>query len=453
MNKILLFSVMVISLGVNAQESLNMNLLYNWTTEGMPPSTAWGNVYNEVWGYAADNREYAIIGTSGGTHFIDVTNPVESEEIEFIPGYQTGPVVVHRDYHTMDNFLFMVCQEGASKLRIADMSYLPDSVHIIYDSYEFIKGSHNIFIDTVQARLYAVTVYQVNSSGVKGMIVLDISDPYAPVVLDELFVNEDVHDLYINDGLAYLNRGYSDGMEIWDFTELPGTQIGSITEYEGQGYNHSGYASEDGDYYIMADETHGSSLKMIDVSDPTDLEVISTMTSGVHNLSIAHNQIIHADKVYSAFYYDGIYIWGIEDPANPVLLGFYDTCDIPHRSSFEGAWGVYPFLPSGNILVSDMQTGLWVFELDETVSLESNAESNTVQVWPNPVTEVLNVTGTDFVQADYTVVNIQGTVVLKGYLHGNTGNTGIDVSGLVSGVYVLQLDAESTCINTRFVRK
>jgi hypothetical protein len=27
-----------------------------------------------------------------------------------------------------------------------------------------------------------------------------------------------------------------------------------------------------------------------------------------------------------------------------------------------GAWGVYPLLPSGNILLSDMQSGLYVFE-------------------------------------------------------------------------------------------
>lgn len=439
-----------LSIGLQAQESLNMNFLYNWTTDDMPASSAWGNVYNEVWGYAADEREYAIIGTSGGTHFIDVTNTDEAEEVAFIQGYQTGPTVVHRDYHTMDNYLFMVCQEGVSKLRVADLSYLPDSVPVIYDSYDIIKGSHNIFIDTVQARLYAVTVYKAGTSALTGMMILDISNPYEPVVLEELFQNEDVHDLYVNDGLAYLNRGTSEGMQVWDFTELPGTMLGSITEYEGQGYNHSGYLTEDGNYYVMGDETHGSPLKMMDVSDPTDLQVIATMTSGVNDLSIAHNQIIHDDKVYSAFYYDGIYIWSIEDPANPVLIGYYDTSEIPHDDSFEGAWGVYPFLPSGNILVSDMQSGLWVLSLDETTGIENVENDYPVSVWPNPCRDVLNIeleSGLSTIR----IFDIQGRQVFLKREVGGEGAYSLDTSKFKSGIYTLKTESRSGVGVTKFI--
>lgn len=417
-----------------------MTMLYNWTTDDVPASSAWGNVYNEVWGYAADDREYAIIGTTMGTQFIDITDPTNAEEIDFIEGSATGPAIVHRDYHNMGEYLYMVCQEGSSKLTIVDMSYLPDSVNVIYDSNEFFRGAHNIFIDTLQARMYAAFVLKQGVPGYLGLSVFDISDPYQPVLLEELFQNDDVHDLYVRDGIAYLNRGTSNGMQIWDFNELPGTMIGSITEYEGQGYNHSGYVTEDGQYYVMADETHGSPVKMLDVSDPTDIQVVSTVTSGQDDLSIAHNQIIHDGVMYSAYYYDGIYAWSIEDPSNPELLGFYDTSTIPIRASFEGAWGVYPFLPSGNILVSDMQSGLWVFSLDGVTGIgETLASKTDMHVWPNPTAEFLNFTAKE-IGSVYEMYNIHGQKVATGIISQYSNR--IDVSRLADGVYTMLISKE-----------
>ena len=231
---------------------------------------------------------------------------------------------------------------------------------------------------------------------------------------------------------------------MWDFTELPGTYLGSITEYEGQGYNHAGYPTEDGNYYVMSDETHGSPLKILDVSDPTDIEVVATMTSGVHNLSIAHNQIIHGNRMYSAFYYDGIYVWGIENPEEPELLGYFDTSTIPHRSSFEGAWGVYPFLPSGNILVSDMQTGLWVLGMDPELST-NNSEKPAISIWPNPVSEVLKITEGGGKHAQFTIMSMQGKKLSSGVLN----TTEIDVSALPKGIYVLSVENEKGQISVK----
>jgi choice-of-anchor B domain-containing protein len=430
---------------------MNMSMLYNWTEEGLPSSAAWGNTYNEVWGHAADGREYAIIGTTMGTQFIDITDPSNPVEVDFVEGSATGPAIVHRDYHNMGEYLYVVCQEGASTLKVVDMSYLPDSVSVIYDSNEFFRGAHNIFIDTLQSRLYACFVVKTGVPGYLGLSIFDISNPSQPVLLEELFQNQDVHDMFVRDGIAYLNRGTSFGMQIWDFNELPGTMLGSITEYEGQGYNHSGYLTEDGQYYVMADETHGSPVKMLDVSDPTDIQVLSTVTSGVDELSIAHNQIIHDGVMYSAFYYDGIYAWNIEDPANPVLLGYYDTSTVPHRASFEGAWGVYPFLPSGNILVSDMQSGLWVFGLDGVTGIgESLVSIPEISVWPNPTTDYLSFNLKEL-GAEYRIFNIHGQKIASGNI--SQLSTRLDVSNLASGIYTLFVSKEGMPLaSNKFVK-
>ncbi len=418
-----------------AQDSMNMVSLYNWTTDGMPSSSAWGNLYNEVWGYEQDGREYAIIGTTGGTHFIDVTDPANAVEVDFVEGTQTGPIVVHRDYHNMDNYLYMVCQEGQSSLQIADLSYLPDSVHVVYDDNAILRGSHNVFIDTAQAKLYACYVFKPGFQGVIGLQVIDISNPEVPTILDELYLQEDVHDMYVKDNIAYLHRGYNGGLQIVDFNESPPAMLGSITEYEGQGYNHSGYLSEDENIYVLADETHGSPLKILNVSDPTDIEVLTTVTSGINPLSIAHNQIIHDDKIYSAFYYDGIYVWSIENPESPVLIGYYDTSTLAHQQSYEGAWGVYPFLSSGHILVSDMQTGLWVLELDESLSADLEQKTR-FDIFPNPTSSFITLMGENLENQPYQILDQTGRLVRSGYVE-LSGK--IELSSMPNGIYILQI--------------
>jgi len=50
-----------------------------------------------------------------------------------------------------------------------------------------------------------------------------------------------------------------------------------------------------------------------------------------------------------------------------VEVGYFDTYTPSNSAGFNGAWGVYPFLPSGNILVSDINSGLYVFR-DKTKS-------------------------------------------------------------------------------------
>ena len=63
------------------------------------------NAYNEVWGYARDGKEYAIIGSTMGTHIFDVTDAVNSHEVVFIPGRVQGPSLIHRDFHDYDQYL------------------------------------------------------------------------------------------------------------------------------------------------------------------------------------------------------------------------------------------------------------------------------------------------------------------------------------------------------------
>jgi len=61
-----------------------------------------------------------------------------------------------------------------------------------------------------------------------------------------------------------------------------------------------------------------------------------------------------------SYYDDGLIILDGSRPSNLIEVARYDTYPLSPNSAFDGAWGAYPFLPSGNILVSDRQTGLHV---------------------------------------------------------------------------------------------
>ncbi|MBW8051477.1 MAG: choice-of-anchor B family protein [Cytophagales bacterium] len=349
-----------------AQDSSNMQLLYHWEDTTLVGSIVFNNVYNEIWGYAKNGREYAIIGSTAGTHIFDVTDPNSVDTIAFIPGAAQGGQIIHRDYHDYAGYLYIVSDEGASTLQIADLGYLPDSVPLVYDSDILIKNSHNIFIDTATAKLYALAMD--NGAGFfKAMGIFSLADPVNPTILPALILQPGqgwhVHDAYVKNDTAYCSNGMA-GLFIFDLTNPASPQLlGSLTTYPDQDYNHSGWLTGDGNYYVFTDEAPAMDVKIYDVSDLSNMVYVSQFNSGVDPLSMAHNVIIKGNYAYCSYYHDGLQIFDISDPSNPVNVGYYDTYTPPDHVSYRGAWGVYPYLPSGKILISDMQYGLFVLAL------------------------------------------------------------------------------------------
>ena len=78
--------LLLFSFSALAQDSLNISKLSDWKDESITSSSLYDNTYNEVWGYASNGREYAIIGSSRGTHFFDITNPSSPVMVDFVEG-------------------------------------------------------------------------------------------------------------------------------------------------------------------------------------------------------------------------------------------------------------------------------------------------------------------------------------------------------------------------------
>ena len=112
---------------------------------------------------------------------------------------------------------------------------------------------------------------------------------------------------------------------------------------------------------------------------------------GIDVNSIPHNQIINGNYLYTAYYHDGLYVHDISNPSTPILMGYYDTFEPNHHDSYMGR-GAFTLLPSGNILLSDMQTGLYVFEVNYDNPLSNDKMLvNKNKIYPNPSDGIINV--------------------------------------------------------------
>jgi|TARA_B110000263_G_scaffold97404_1_gene85105 choice-of-anchor B domain-containing protein len=432
MNRILL--IIGISFIITNQNyaQLNTNLLFHWDDSTLVGSNAYNNTYNEIWGLNINGSEIAIIGSTAGTHFFDVTNPAISNQIAFVAGAYTGPGVIHRDYHDFDDYLYIVCDEGSSStLQIVDISNLPNSVNTVYDSNNLFNKAHNIFIDTATAKLYACAV-----SNAMDVYSLHIADN--PSLIYSYNDVGHVHDAFVRNDTAFLNCG-NDGLRIMDFTMVntlgdQPVELASFTSYPDAGYNHSGWLNSDGTIYAMQDENHGYDIKILDVSDYNNISVLSTFNSGVDTNSMAHNGIIKDNLLYVAYYHDGLRVFDISDPFNPNQVNSYDTYLPNNHNSYKGAWGVYPYLISGNILVSDMQSGLYIIELN-TTSTDIKKELFNTYIYPNPILSSFKISNPS--ATSIKIYDISGRIILDKRITIN--NNTINRKGIKNGLYIYKL--------------
>jgi len=426
--------IITISLIINNQaiSQLNANLLFHWDDTTLVGSQAYDNAYNEIWGLNINGSEIAIIGSTAGTHFFDVTNPASSNQVAFVAGAYTGVGVIHRDYHDFDGYLYIVCDEGSSStLQIVDITNLPNSVNTVYDSNNLFNKAHNIFIDTVTAKLYSC-------ASNNAMNVYSLHIPDDPSLIYSYNDVGHVHDAYVKNDTAFLNCG-NDGLRIMDFTMVDtiGDQpieLASFTSYPDAGYNHSGWLNDDGTLYAMQDENHGYDIKILDVSDYTNISVLSTFNSGVDTNSMAHNGIIKDNLLYVAYYHDGLRVFDISNPFNPIQVNNYDTYLPNNHSSYKGAWGVYPYLNSGNVLVSDMQSGLYIIELN-TTSTNIKQELFKNHIYPNPISSSFNVHHQAATSIE--IYDISGRMIMQEKI--NLYNNRFNRKKIKNGLYIYKL--------------
>ena len=378
----LLFVILLHSFSAMSQGSLNMTLLDHEFQDSLICNSSLSR-YSDCYGFVWENEEYAVIGSTEGTHVYQIASNNELVPKGFVAGRYVNMSVSHRDYATYQNYLYAVCDEGVSDLQIIDLQYLPDSIHLAKEDSTQFGRVHNIFIDEVEQKFYSLIHRSTVSTQTidKPMKIFSLADP---LNLVELWSGpgdvEEVHDAYIKDGLAFLNCGY-DGLRIYDFTNTASpTYIESLTFYQDQGYNHQGWLTPDGTTYIFADETAGKRVKRCSW-DGTNLNITSYFGTGFLDGSVPHNIMANDTFVYVAYYNLGLHIYDLRYP-QPLEVAYYDTYPTTSFFPMNGNWGVYSLLPSKRILAADRQYGLYLFGFD--ASILSAGTGDEVVLFPNP---------------------------------------------------------------------
>ena len=333
----------------------NVSLYASWSNPALPTNGFAGS-YSDVEGLAVEGREYAIVGSTMGTHIVDVTDSISAVEIHFLPGAAGGSYITHRDYHIHGTVLYAVCDQGASTLQIWDLAPLPAAPTLLYDDDEFVSRAHNVFVDDATQKLYLASSNGFGWS--TPLLALDVSNPAEPEFLADLspWIGG-CHDLFALNDTVWVNG--NGGVWVLDMNPEPHL-IGLLNDYPFQGLNHSGWWVPERDVYVFADETNGSPLKVVDCSDMDDLQVVSLLSSETAEDAIPHNLMIRDDLVFVSYYHDGLQVFDIQDMSNPSKVAWYDTFEPDHHIGYAGAWGVHSALPSGRVLISDVQSGLFV---------------------------------------------------------------------------------------------
>ena len=434
---------------LNSQQIINYNQIFNWTNDTLVGSYVYDNIYNEIWGGKINDIEFAVIGSTAGTHIFDISDPENSSEIFFFPGSHNGPHVIHRDYHDYNGFLYTVCDEGNSSLQVIDIRNLPYSANIIYDSDEFIKRAHNIFIDEVSNKLYACSVLNGKNEN-SSIVILDINNPFLPLKIMDYEIPEtsySAHDIWVNNDTGFVNNGY-DGFFVINFSSANPSIIGSLTSYPDKGYNHSGWPNSDMSLYVMADENWGYDLKILDISNLENINVISTFNSEIHKNSIAHNVMVKNNLAYISYYHDGLQVYDISIPENPTKVGSFNTYLLDdHEETYRGAWGVYSFLPSNNILISDMQFGLYV--IGENYLNIEQIKNIDIKVFPNPSYSDIKIIFPNNQNIYYiSLTNFLGKSIFNKKIKNEKY---ITVSDLCKGIYNINIYNHSISMNKKLI--
>jgi choice-of-anchor B domain-containing protein len=311
------------------------------------------NGYTDCWGYTAPNGdEYALLGVNLGISIVDVSDTNNITEVDFIPWIAFG----WYDMKTYNNYMY-VSTEGSREILIVDLSGLPESASIVGTYSGLSSEPHNIFIDTTMALLYIIEDLHIDPS----VRIVSLADPTNPVELSTInpsIGGKDVHDLFAQDSVLYIAEGIDPSIGFYDVSDPSNPSLLTRLTIPAAGYVHQIWVSEDSRYMVTTEETAGRTIKLWDIQD---IDNIIMLSEYLGESELTHNAYIHNGYIFDAHYESGLKILDISDPTDMAEVGYYDTYPASDDPDFYGAWGVYPFFTSGLILISDMQTGLYVF--------------------------------------------------------------------------------------------
>ena len=377
---------------------LNYDLMGRITLEEMDAEAG-----NDCWGWtdSTTGREYAIMGVNNGTSFIDITDSTSPIYLGKLP---TATVDSSwRDMKVYNDHVYIVSEAGDHGLQVFNLANLRgiDSEQVFSADYtdKSFGQAHNIAINEDSGYAY------IAGARTKGIYALNLSNPLAPKLELEGSQFGYSHDAqivnYKGPDQDYFGKEIYIGsnenkVDIVDVTDKSEPKLISTFLYDHQ-YTHQAWLTDDHKYALLGDELDevdsNYELKadaktrtvIIDLSDLDKPELHHDYEA--ETKAIDHNGYVKGTEFFLASYTAGLRVLDILniDQKSISEIGFFNTF-IDHNDSglpnsttvksqdpdgdhsgkkgnseaFNGAWSVYPFFKSENIIISDINSGLFV---------------------------------------------------------------------------------------------
>ncbi len=344
--------ILISALSLFAQESGSVRYLNHL----IPPQG--GSFIAGCWGWTdtTSGREYALLGSYCGTSIVEITNVNSLVERDFIP----GPCSEWHEIQTYKNYAYVV-SEGGSGVQIIDLSYLPDSAHLVQNFVYTSGGKNTVRNHTLHIKDGYMYLNGSANWSVGGIVIFSLANPVAPTYVGE-WEGSYIHDCFVRNDTIYGAAIYGEGLKIINATNKANPQLLYTVNYTGSG-THNTATTDDGKYAFTTDEI-GSTAKTLKIWDLRNPPTFPKVAEYVGNPdAIVHNVFVKGNLAIMSYYTAGIKIVDISDPENPVELGGYDTYS-GGDGIYDGAWSVYPYFPSGKIIIGDMSSALYVVELN-----------------------------------------------------------------------------------------
>ena len=337
-----------------------------------------GTTGNDLWGWsdAQTGKEYALMGMNNGTAFVDISNPQRPIFLGRLPTETWASS--WRDIKVYQDHAYVVADNaGAHGMQIFDLRRLRGvsasetfSADVVYDGF---RHAHNLAIDEATGFAYAVGS---NTCG-GGLHIMDIRTPNNPLFAgchDTVRTHDTQCVVYRGLDAEHRDRqicfsSNENHFEVVDVTDKFAPLTLSSSRYPQLGYVHQGWLTEDHRFFLLGDELDESNFGLstcTHVFDISDLDAPSHLFA--HDLgtrAIDHNLYVQGNRVFQANYTSGLRVLELGDPANREIeeIAFFDTFPSSDDTVFRGAWSVYPYLPSGTLIVSDINSGLFILSM------------------------------------------------------------------------------------------
>jgi choice-of-anchor B domain-containing protein len=412
---------------------------------------------NDSWGWTDpdDGTEYALIALDNGTAFFDISTPTSPVYLGKLPTHTSS--TIWRDVKVYNNYAFIVSEAGGHGMQVFDLTRLrnvanPPETFTEDAHYDEFGSAHNIAINEDTGYAYAVGT----STFGGGYHFVDISDPLNPVAAGGYGNDGYCHDaqivIYNGPDSDYVGQEILFGANaslfaITDVTDKNNPVTISSNTYPSTGYTHQGWLTEDHRYWLLGDEgdefdfgfnTRTVVFDLLDLDNPVVLFEYFGSTPAVD-----HNGYVKGDKYYLANYSASLRVMDIGDIANSNMseIGFFDDFPQNNNANYSGAWNVYPFFDSGNIIISGSEGFTLVIE--SNLGINDVDGFNLFEISPNPATDYFNISSKEEPITQVEIYNILGQTV-SNIKYTGTFYERIDISNLNSGLYLVKINDLTT---------